>query len=155
MKLYKIVLTILLAVAFSTASTAASNPSAISTVANYTSLRSIPLLAAPLYSSLYVAENANGSAGAAGNFYWNATDSRADNGATIIKPTDAGSANGRWDRQFQTVGTYQLDWFCPKTDGSADTAAYVTTALASGNATVVLGIGSYRWDSDPTIPQGS
>lgn len=61
--------------------------------------------------------------GARGSFYWNATDTRDDNGGTIVKPNGlAGTDAGRWNRSTLGLadGAYHSGWFGCVADNATD-----------------------------------
>ncbi len=68
--------------------------------------------------------------GLGGDFYWNATATGTDNGATIINPT-SNTGNGRW-----------LRLYTPPFSGPGTVAAGATTDIGSTGANIVLVNGS-------------
>lgn len=85
-----------------------------------------------------------------GSVYWNASDTRADDGGTVIRPSavvgyETDATPGRWNRLFK--GQVHAEWFGARgnathtqgvVDGTDDTAALNTArAYASTNTTVV------------------
>lgn len=65
-----------------------SNNSTSQVLANLTALRAFPSAAAPQYPSIFLSSNG-------ANYLWNSSSSMADNGRSVIKPTDE-AGNGRW-----------------------------------------------------------
>lgn len=68
--------------------------------------------------------------GGGGQFVWNATDTRTDDGGTILQVT--GIATGRWNRVFS--GAYSVRWFGAKGDGVTNDTASVLLAIVATNA---------------------
>lgn len=74
-----------------------------------------------------------------GIFIWDAANSSADNGATIVNPT-GNAGNGRWVRLVRSE--VNVKWFGAKGDGVTDDAVAVQTAVNTG-ATVIFPAGNY------------
>lgn len=83
-------------------------------VNNYAELRNIQSSNAPKQIGVLGAIVAGD--GGAGEFYWNATSTAADNGGTIIQPT-AVSGAGRWFRKFAN-GSVNVRWFGAVSNGN-------------------------------------
>lgn len=65
--------------------------------------------------------------GGDGVYWWNASDTRTDNGGTVIQP-DSLPASGRWNLFRPTGGTNVLQWGC-KGDGVTDDEPRFNVAL--------------------------
>lgn len=91
----------------------------------------------------YYAANDQGG----GEFVWNATDSRSDDGGVIIKPT-AVSGNGRLNRIVGGISDPVLHsgWYGIKADNSTDNGAPLQALI---NAAVSLGINAIYLDPCP------
>jgi hypothetical protein len=63
-----------------------------------------------------------------GNFLWNASDSRSDDGATIINPTGH-SGNGRWNRDI--TDHISVNWWNPAIDQTGDAGSALRSAIAA------------------------
>jgi len=76
--------------------------------------------------------------GGGGEFIWNNTDSRTDDGGVIIKPT-AVSGSGRLNRMVGGVSDTDLhsSWYGIKADNSTDNSTQLQALI---NAAVSLGI---------------
>lgn len=100
-------------------------------------ISSLRALSAPpdaaAYSVLGYYTNGDGGGGL---FYWNATDTRADDGGTIIAPN--GVSTGRWNRVFDTE--LNVLWFGAKGDGVTDDSAAFNAATIAASASGYTGI---------------
>jgi hypothetical protein len=100
------------------------------------------------------------SDGGQGQFFWNATDTRAADGGTIVQVTTPLTATGRWNRSF-TGNTFSVRWFGATgtsdglgggTDDGAAIQACVNAVVAFGGGTVFVPQGFYRVSTAITIP---
>jgi hypothetical protein len=88
-----------------------------------------------------------------GNWYWNATDTRADNTGTIIKPTSI--TTGRFNRIYS--GKINVLWFGADSTNTVSVHTYIAAAQAwahslSGGGEVYLPTGRYKTTSTIPIP---
>lgn len=87
--------------------------------------------------------------GGAGTFYWDATDTTADNNGTIIAPSGGGT--GRWNRLYYKE--INVKWFGATGDGSTDDTTAINnaiTALPATGGTLIYPRGTYKIASNIT-----
>lgn len=73
--------------------------------------------------------------GGGGTFNWNATDTRADNGGTILAVT--GVPTGRWSRE-SSGGLLDVRWFGADQTGTSDSTAAIQNALNAPSSTIYV-----------------
>lgn len=113
------------------------------------SFAALKALAVPASSVTYLVRgSAAAGDGGAGLFFWNASDTTADNGGTILA-ADAGGT-GRWNRICDS-GYVNVKWFGAKGDGVTDDTAAILAAInavdATYGATVYAPGGKYIFSS--------
>lgn len=77
-----------------------------------------------------------------GPFIWNGTDTRADNGGTIIRPDGAGvgpTDPGRWNRLYN--GPLYVDWFGAYGDSTTGLDGHDDTTAIQATINVAKGVG--------------
>ena len=86
--------------------------------------------------------------GGGGEFVWNSTDGRSDDGGVIIKPT-AVSGNGRLNRLVGGASDSHLhsDWYGIKADNSTDNSTQLQAFI---NAAISFGINAVYIDPCPS-----
>jgi hypothetical protein len=98
-------------------------------------LRAVASVAAPITPNAYL-RSYSGTLGdgAAGFFFWNSTDSRTDNGGTIVKPNDiSGASAGRWNR-LAPDSAFRASWFGIKADNSTDNKTAIQTLVDAAHS---------------------
>ena len=83
--------------------------------------------------------------GGGGQWYWDGTDTSADNLGTVIK--EATTTTGRWKRQYS--GVVNVKWFGASGDGVSDDTANLNNAFQSGS--VFIPEGTYSVNSPLTV----
>ena len=79
--------------------------------------------------------------GGGGTFFWNETDTSADDGGLVIIP-NALPATGRWNRLFDDV--INVKWFGAKGDGTTDDTTEINSSISAiTTGTILMPEGSY------------
>lgn len=93
--------------------------------------------------------------GGGGLFYWDATETRPDNGGTVLAPK--GAESGRYIRVFDGL-TFNVKWFGAMGDGSTDDIEAIQAAvdaLPDDGGDVILPGGNYRISKPIEIGNGT
>jgi hypothetical protein len=93
------------------------------------------------------------------SFYWSATDTRADNNGTIIRPTAIAPASpGRYI--VTNIMSYRAEWFgCVGDNGVTDNGAQfqqaIDACIAAGVGILEFGVGRFYYTTAVSIPTGN
>lgn len=121
-----------------------SNAAALSSTPQWvTNVAALKALAAPSVAATYQTEGYyTAGDGGAGTYWWNSTDTTADNGGTVIAPNAGGT--GRWNLIYTVLNAKQ---FGAKGDGVTDDTAAIQAAInyvgGQGGGQIWFPIGTY------------
>lgn len=111
----------------------AQGPINVTTFPSVATMRTVPVASAAFYKDVQVTSYYGTPNNCPIYYHWNASDSTADNGGTVINPT-GNSGNGRWNANMPK-GPVHTCWFGVKPDGTTNNATQLQATLNAAHTT--------------------